>query len=107
MSAADQIRAVLEPLAWVESAWLYGSRSKGQARNDSDWDIAVLLAAPTAPELVQKLQEDLEDALEGEVSLAVLNRADSLLCREAIDGQVLLARDPGVQAQFVSRICRG
>lgn len=105
-AAAERIRAVLEPLQWVNSAWLYGSRAKGQARPDSDWDIAVLLANPAAPALVQRLHEDLEDALRGEVGLAVLNGADSLLCREAIDGQLLLTRNPGAQAQFVSRICR-
>ena len=106
MSAVERIQAILEPLDWVDSAWLYGSRGKGQARPDSDWDIAILLAAPTDPALVQKLHDDLEDALQGEVGLAVLNGADTLLCREAIDGHLLLRRDPGAQAQFVSRICR-
>lgn len=97
---------MLEPLVWVESAWLYGSRSRGQARPDSDWDLAVLVCGQPSLDLLQKLQEDLEEAVAGQVSLAILNRADTLLSREAISGQLLLRRDAEKHAQFVSRVCR-
>lgn len=29
------------------SAWLYGSRARGDAKDDSDWDLLILLAKPT------------------------------------------------------------
>lgn len=29
------------------NAWLYGSRARGDAKDDSDWDLLILLAKPT------------------------------------------------------------
>lgn len=65
----------------------------------------VVSGQPTA-ELVAKLQGDLEEAGAGQFSVAVLNRADTLPCREAISGQLLLRRNPESHAHFVSRVCR-
>ncbi|MBX3168416.1 MAG: nucleotidyltransferase domain-containing protein [Candidatus Eremiobacteraeota bacterium] len=106
LSAVERLKSVLEPLAWVDSAWLYGSRARGQARPDSDWDIGILLSDSPPPQALEALHEAAEDAVAGEVSVAVLNQADTLLCREVIDGQILLRRRPETHAHFVSRVCR-
>ncbi|MBN9418720.1 MAG: nucleotidyltransferase domain-containing protein [Candidatus Eremiobacteraeota bacterium] len=106
MSAAERLQGVFGRFPWVESAWLYGSRARGQARPDSDWDVGVLLSGAPPASALEELQEAVEDAVHGEVSLAVLNRADSLLCREVLDGQLLLRRNPEVHAVFVSKVCR-
>ena len=97
---------VLRQRPWVEAAWLYGSRATGRARPDSDWDVALLVTGEPEWDSLQELRGDLEDQLNGEVSLAVLNRADNLLCREAVFGQSLFCRDPEARARFVSRVCR-
>jgi predicted nucleotidyltransferase len=106
LSADRRLEAVLESFSWIDSAWLYGSRAQGRARPDSDWDIAVLTSGSPPAEALQQLCEAAGEAVQGEVSVALLNRADPLLCREAIDGQVLLRRHPESHAVFVSRISR-
>ena len=42
----EQIEAVerwAEHVPWITEAWLFGSRAKGTARSDSDFDIAVTI----------------------------------------------------------------
>ncbi len=106
MSVRDRLSAALEAVAWVEMAWLYGSRAQGRAHPGSDYDLAVITSGATRFEDLQALREDLEDCVQGEVGLAHLNHADTLLCREAISGQLLLRRNPSAHADYVSRICR-
>ena len=106
MSVLERLSRVLEGAAWVELGWLYGSRAHGRARPGSDYDVAVITSGAVGFAELQALREELEDCVEGEVGLAHLNQADTLLCREAISGQLLLRRDVGAHAEYVSRICR-
>jgi predicted nucleotidyltransferase len=96
----------LQTRPWVVAAWLYGSRAVGRARPDSDWDVALLVTGEPGWDSLQELREELEDGFGGEVSLAILNRAENQLCREAIFGQSLYCRDAEERACFVSRVCR-
>ena len=52
--------AVLE-LAPKAEVILYGSRARGTARSDSDWDFLILLPGPVSKELEMKIKDRLYD----------------------------------------------
>jgi len=53
----------------VRKAWLFGSRSRGDFRNDSDWDLLVEFASPPDFDHFMGLKLDLEDHLRTRVDL--------------------------------------
>lgn len=80
-------------------AVLHGSRARGEARPDADWDIGVLAdAPPDLPRLVAGLTAILDtDA----VDVVDLRTASALLrFRTARDGVVLLERPKGAFRDF-------
>ncbi|RLG49354.1 MAG: hypothetical protein DRN96_09750 [Thermoproteota archaeon] len=42
MQLLEDVRSVFEKRRWVSLAYLFGSRARGDAREDSDFDFAVL-----------------------------------------------------------------
>jgi len=91
----------------VLSAYLFGSRARGEARAKSDVDLAVLLARPPAPTLdgvAARLADRLDDALGLEIDLVVLNNAPpDLVHRVLRDGVLLLDRDRSARIRFEVR----
>ncbi|WP_215396788.1 type VII toxin-antitoxin system MntA family adenylyltransferase antitoxin [Rheinheimera oceanensis] len=59
----DKITLQLAAMAAADSnilaLWLYGSRARGNARTDSDYDLAVLFASSPTDELERRLQPEL------------------------------------------------
>ena len=49
----DEITHLIFGLASVDAIYLYGSRAKGCARDDSDWDVAVLFS-DYEPDLLER-----------------------------------------------------
>lgn len=47
----DEIRLRMRP----DSIWLFGSRARGEHRDDSDWDILVALPDDAEPDLLDPL----------------------------------------------------
>ena len=81
----------------LQGAWLFGSRSSGRARPDSDFDIAVLAAQPLT----------LEDAMGGtRVDLVDLRSSSPVLHFEALSGERLFVRNPEEVARFSSLAAR-
>ena len=106
-----EIRPILtEALAGMDNvlcAWLFGSHASGRATDRSDVDIGILVRREPDTQEFLNLQGRLQDALEmDEVDLVVLNSASPTLRFEAIKGELLLNRDPGLMAWFVSVTCR-
>ncbi len=98
---ADRLAAVPE----IVFAHLFGSRARGEARPDSDWDIAVYLREDLTHrerfKLRCRLAAELEDL--GRVDVVVLNDAPPLLGHRALMGERLLVRDPRTLVRYSVR----
>ncbi len=104
----DRLRSVLaEAEPPVAAAWLFGSRARGEDREDSDVDVAVLLLAPagrTLEALPGDLQARLTAAAGAEVDLVVVDHAPvDLVHRVLRDGVVLIDRAPSARIAFEVR----
>ena len=96
MAAIEDLRARLNDVPQIVFAHLFGSRGRGEARPDSDWDVAVYLDERLTVrerfKLRCRLTADLEDF--GEANVVVLNDAPPLLDHRALMGRRLVVRDP-------------
>jgi len=99
----DSLRAALTDAPCV-AAWLFGSRARGDARTDSDVDVAVLFGRPRPTrleELPMSLLAALERAVGREVDLVILDGADpDLIHRVLRDGILLAERDRSARIAF-------
>jgi predicted nucleotidyltransferase len=105
MGALERAARVLAADAAVRAVYGFGSRAHGDARPDSDVDVAVLLAhVPTLREQMQ-LRADVVRALRrDDVDLVVLNLAPPLLRYEVVTaGRRLFARDELAADMFEQR----
>lgn len=94
----------------VSAAWLFGSHARGEARADSDVDVAVLLdrsADSTDPELLGALASALEQAAGGPtIDLVVLDLATQgpVFCHRVLsEGALLYEGDHAGRVDFESR----
>ena len=56
-----RVRGIVLELAPKAEMILYGSRARGTARSDSDWDFLILLPGPVSKELEMKIKDRLYD----------------------------------------------
>lgn len=105
VSEREEIRAALEAEPSVVFATLFGSRTKGTARADSDWDVAVYLDermdAMGRLDVVRRLIAGLAPAID--VQVVILNEAPVLLAHRALQGERMLVRDPSAWVSFYVR----
>lgn len=103
----EALRSRLADEADVVAAWLFGSRARGDARQDSDVDVAILLRTDpphTLAGLRLDLAADLEEACGRPVDLVIVNRAPpDLVHRVLRDGDLLLERDRSARIRFEVR----
>ncbi len=100
-----RIRAELSRApAVVVCAYLFGSVARGEARAQSDIDVAVLFEKAPEPRLDAgplDLEAALERSLGRPVQLVVLNRAPADLVHRVLrDGRVVLDRDRAERIRF-------
>ena len=97
MKPEERIAEQLQSIRAVEVAWLYGSRASGLASEDSDFDIAVALAAntPDRARLVDDIAYSLTQlqGIDVPVSVVDVNRIPTPLARNVIEeGVVIVCR---------------
>jgi predicted nucleotidyltransferase len=110
-----RLRGLLEPVAQVEEAYLFGSVARGEGRPTSDVDVAVYLVDSIPREerslFTASLVADLMTALgTNAVDVVVLNGAPPLIYQRILsDGVRLVARDLRAtttrEARAISRYC--
>jgi len=85
----------------VSLAYLFGSLARGEARRDSDLDLAVLFSGTPPPASVAEIAVAAERVVGRSVDLVVLNSAPPLLAHEVVaTGRLVVCRDDGERAAF-------
>lgn len=109
-----RIGAALAPIPELRAAWLFGSRASGEARPDSDLDVAVSYAAELDAAARERIRRRVVAALTdhlgaiGERADVVdVHRSDPAVAFAAIrEGAVALERDVGERCAIVSYVAR-
>ena len=99
----DQLRSALTGFPGLELVLLFGSLGRGQARPDSDVDIAVLPVTPDGLPLLERLHlaAELSSIVGREVDLGVLTTHNLVYAKEAVArGRLIFDRDHPVTARF-------
>jgi uncharacterized protein len=95
------VRRILAAVPEAEAIYLFGSRARGDALPDSDFDIAVLTAAPLPALFRYDLQEALAADLHAAVDLVDLRSASTVMRVKVIDeGRLWYERDATVRQLF-------
>jgi predicted nucleotidyltransferase len=87
-------REVVQADPRVLAVYLFGSRATGEARPESDVDLAVLFTEPVGLDGLVALENRFEERLGKAVDLVNLGRCDPFLALEAIRGERLYCADP-------------
>lgn len=91
----------------LHAAYLFGSVARGEARPDSDVDVAVLFPSPPPQTLAGQpflVASELESILGRRVDVVVLNTAPvDLVHRVLRDGVLLMQPDPSARIAFEVR----
>jgi predicted nucleotidyltransferase len=111
-AAADRLSRACSELPAVRLAFLFGSRAKGHPREESDFDVAVLVDESIAGtdrgqiirQLAARLGREVSSAL---LDLVLLNDAPALLRHRVLrDGILLFQRSPEERVRFAIRTIR-
>ncbi|MCE7869212.1 nucleotidyltransferase domain-containing protein [bacterium CPR1] len=101
-----KLRAQLESLPWVSFGYLFGSTARGEARADSDVDLAVALASGAPEDAFWQLLQRL-DAADDRLHLLILDDAPPLLRQRVFrDGRLLFERNHNERLAFQVRSIR-
>lgn len=110
MDSDEKLQTAIDYLAGsgaVDAVYLFGSRTGGSARPDSDHDIAVLFEPGKVPDLEQQLdlRISLGEILHGDVDLVVLNEVGPIIAMQAVSkGRVLFEGNRSRHLNYVTRL---
>ncbi len=107
-SVFESVRRGLQDDPAVVAAWVFGSVARGEARDGSDVDIALLLTSPRPHGLdpdAARLTGLLEKQIHLPVDLVVVNHAGAdLVHRVMRDGELVIDADPRQRVAFEVRL---
>jgi len=90
-SMLERLSAIVKArLPGVWAIYLFGSRARGDALADSDYDIALLGPKPLDPVERWKLQEEIAAAVHANVDLVDLRRASAVLRVQVLKDALVL-----------------
>jgi len=99
------LRTALEAHPAVVVAWLFGSRARGDARPDSDWDLAVKFVGSPEPWERLRLATELAEVVGAPVDVIDIDRvAIELASHALIQGRLLVSRDEVARVDTEARI---
>lgn len=100
-SDAEVVALVREAVPDLIAVYRFGSTARGEARGDSDIDLAILAGTPLAPVARFELQERLAARMGRDVDLVDLDVASTVMRMQVIPtGTLLAASDPARQEAF-------
>jgi predicted nucleotidyltransferase len=100
-SVLSSVVAMLEGRFSLSALWLFGSEARGEARDDSDIDLAALFSKPVPVEDVLAARFDLSNLLRRSVDLVDLRRASPILGHQVLrNGRLVVDRDPADRHAF-------
>ena len=92
---------MLDSLPDTLAIYLFGSCASGQARDDSDVDLAVLTVTPVSPQLRWDTAQTLAKLLARDVDLVVLREASTVMRLQVVaHGERLYCRDHAAAGLF-------
>ena len=97
----SRIAEQLEQDTRITMAFLFGSYAKGNARLDSDLDIAVYLQTPYQKEWISEIWSQVESLAGKEVDLIILNNAPATICWSALRGMQLTIKNQQQYLEFM------
>nr|MDO8082699.1 nucleotidyltransferase domain-containing protein [Candidatus Freyarchaeota archaeon] len=104
MTSSNRLSEVFGRYSNVVAAYVFGSRARGDFREDSDWDIGVLLRQGFSARDFLEFLEDLREALGVDfkkLNLVVLNDADIDLAFQALhEGKLLYEKDRDLRSDL-------
>lgn len=108
MQASSDIASTLAFLSEdpdLELALVFGSVASGQARQDSDIDIAVYPKNPLDHQSLQALADQIASATGRPVDLIDLSKTDGALLRQILrSGKVLFSKRPALMGFLMERL---
>lgn len=104
LARAESAARVLARDPRVRLVYVFGSAAVPGRPRARDVDLAILTDPPLSLDQLMRIRADLADATGAPIDLVSLNDASIVLAHEVVDGgRCLYARDPDVEAEFVTR----
>jgi predicted nucleotidyltransferase len=105
-SILDALVHVAAAIADIRALYVFGSRSSGQARSDSDLDVGVLYRTRQPLEAALTLEERLEETIGHHVDVVDVARASAFLALEIVRGERVFCRDSTETDRFELYVLR-
>jgi predicted nucleotidyltransferase len=105
-SLLGPIRRVAQAHPDVRAVYVFGSRSAGDARADSDVDVGVLYRAPQTLATTLTLEEELARAVGTRVDVVDVARAGAFLALDIVRGERVFCREPSEADRFELYVLR-